>query len=273
LKRFNNEKGELGIGEAISLIAIVVIIIAILAYAFSVIVPKGTVGVVEQFGVVYDDELSPGFYLISPLKHVEDINIQTQEHEFKQIEDTLTKEGLKVKKIDASIIYRIVPEKASDLVKTVKGDPFDTLVAPYFFGILRDEIKRWTAEDIYTGKSSEIQADVYKRLSDAVGPRGVIIEAVLLRGMDLPDKVTVSIESKIAEMQAVGQKQFEVEKEKLEAERKIIEAKGIAEANRIKGQSITPEIINWEFVQSIKQNQNAMYVPYGANIILPAKNQ
>lgn len=269
---FRNGKAELNAEGALWLIAITVVIIVLLFAASAHIIPKGNVGVVDYFGVVDDNELSPGFYLLNPLKDVEKINVQTQEHEFKQIENTLTKEGLKAT-FDASVIFHYEPSVASNLYMTVKGDPFDTLITPNFMGTARDEIKRWSAEDIYTGKSTEIQMDVQTRLSETLRPRGIIIESVLFRGLILPPEVTTAVESKIKEKQAVEQMRFTVEKQRGESERIIIEANATAQANRIKAASITPELIQWEFVQAIRENENAIYVPYGAQIILQPKNQ
>lgn len=276
--KYGNECGNITVGAALVVIVIIALIVIIAVAAVTTIIPKGEAGVIDTFGVVRDQELGSGIYFIAPWIHVEKINIQTQEYEFKNIENTLTKEGLKVT-IDASIIYHTVPEKASSLYRTVKGDPFDTLVTPNFMGILRDEVKRWSAEDIYTGKSTDIQTDVQQRLSETLEPKGIIVESVLFRGLVLPSEVTIAIESKIKEKQAVEQMGFTVEKERLEAQRKIIEANGTATANLIISKSITTELIQWNFVQAIKENKNVMYVPFGSgssgSMILPSpvKNQ
>lgn len=271
---FRNERGQIGANTAIIALIAAIVVAVIVFLGFTVIIPRGHVGVVDIFGVVDDNEFGPGFNLRNPMAHFEIINTQTQEHEYREIKETLTKEGLEVEKIDVSVIYRIKPESASDLYKTVKGDPFDTLITPTFMGILRDEIKRWTAEDIYTGKSSEIQADVEKRLKGVVEPRGIIIEYVWLRGLKLPPKIIAAIEAKMTEKQEVEQMIFTVEKQKLEAQRMLIEANATAQANRIKAASMTPEIIQWEFVQAIKNNPNVVYVPIGGasggSIILPS---
>ncbi len=257
-------------GGAMILIFIMAIIVGGVAWAASTIIPAGHVGIVDYFGQVQDEELSPGFYLINPVKHVEKTNTQTQEQEFKEIRGTLTREGLEVV-LDASIIWHIEPDKASDIYKTVKGSYGDTLIVPNFMGLLREEIKKYTAEDIYTGKSTEIEVAVESTLRETLAPRGIIIERVLFRGLTLPPDVTNAIQAKIREKQAVEQMRFTVEKQKLEAERLIIEANATAQSNIIKSKSLTPELISWEFVQALKENKNFIYVTGsgGVSTILP----
>ena len=224
----------------------------------------------DYFGRVQDEELGPGFYLINPLKHVERTNIQTQEQEFRDIRGTLTREGLEVV-LDASIIWHIEPDKASDIYKTVRGSYTETLIIPNFMGLLREEIKKYTAEDIYTGKSTEIEIAVESTLKQTLATRGIIIERILFRGLTLPPDVTNAIQLKIKEKQAVEQMRFTVEKQRLEAERVIIEANATAQSNFIKSKSITPELISWEFVQALKENKNFIYVTGsgGVSTILP----
>jgi regulator of protease activity HflC (stomatin/prohibitin superfamily) len=257
-------------GGAMILIFFIAIILGGIIWAASMIIPVGHMGVVDYFGQVQDEELGPGFYLINPLKHVERTNIQTQEQEFRDIRGTLTREGLEVV-LDASIIWHIEPDKASDIYKTIRGSYTETLIIPNFMGLLREEIKKYTAEDIYTGKSTEIEIAVESSLKQTLSSRGIIIERVLFRGLTLPPDVTNAIQLKIKEKQAVEQMRFTVEKQRLEAERMIIEANATAQSNFIKSKSITPELISWEFVQALKENKNFIYVTGngGVSTILP----
>ena len=274
-KKFENDSGEIGIGAALGIVAILVVIIVAVAAASWRVVDRGEVGVIDTFGVVDDNSLPSGGYMILPWKHIENINVQQQEQEFKSIDNTLTREGVKVI-IDASVITRTKPGSAVNLYKTVRGDPFTTLVTPYFMGILRDEVKKWSAEDIYTGKSTDIQLDVQNRLSAVLEPQGIVVVSVLFRGLVLPPQVTNAIELKLAEQQSVETMNFTVEKQRLEAQRVVIEAQGVANANEIVSKSITPELIQWNFVQAIKGNPNVIYVPIGGgsgtggSLILPS---
>lgn len=273
-----DNKGEINIGAAMVIIILGVIILAIVLFSAAVTVPRGHVGVIDYFGVVEDEELSPELYFINPLKHVEEINVQTQEYEYKQIRGTLTKEGIEIVP-DTSIIWHIEPTKASDIYKAVKGDYFNTLITPAFMGILRDEMKKWTTEDFYTGTATKIQDDVYVRLKENLEPRGVVIEAVWFRGSELPSTVKAAVESKIKQKQAVEEKAFKVQEQKLEAERMLIEANASAQANEMLSKSITPVLVQWEYnkvLGRLADNKNNVFIISGSNapqIILPAKNE
>ena len=120
----------------------------------------------------------------------------------------------------------------------------DTKLTPSFMGLLRAEIKKYTAEDIYTNKSTEIQADVEKQLKMELDRTGIIIERVWLRGIFLPTELQVAITTKQQKQQQAQQMQFTIQQSEKEAERLVIEAKGIAEANRIKGESVTPTLVS-----------------------------
>lgn len=270
MNSFLKNDRAIGAGDTLILIAILAIIVGVVAYSVSTTISRGHVGVVDYFGKVQDEELNPGFYLINPLKDVNEFNIQTQEREFKDIRGTLTKEGLEVV-LDASVIWHVRPESSSDIYKTVRGEYVDTLIIPNFMGLLREEVKKYTAEDIYTGKSTEIEIAVETTLKNALSPRGIEIERVLFRGLSLPEQVTSAIQSKIKEKQAVEQMRFTVDKQRLEAERILIEANATAQANLIKAKSLTPELISWEFVQALKENKNFIYVTGGTGVstILP----
>lgn len=247
------------------LIALVVLLLLIYVVggSFIAIIPAGYVGVKDRFGVVSDNVLSSGFNLKDPLTGVHEINIQTQEIEYKEITGTLTSEGLEIK-LDSSVLWHLDPNKVPEIYRTVRGNYVDTKLTPSFMGLLRAEIKKYTAEDIYTNKSTEIQTDVEDRLKEELSKSGIMIERVWLRGIYLPTELQTAIKTKQQKQQEAQQMQFAIQQSEQEAERLVIEARGIAEANRIKGESVTPTLVSWEFVQGIKNNPNVMYVPIGS---------
>jgi regulator of protease activity HflC (stomatin/prohibitin superfamily) len=163
------------------------------------------------------------------------------------------------------VLWHLNATKAPDIYRTVRGEYIDTKLTPAFMGSLRAEIKKYTAEDIYTSKSTEIQTDVEEQLKRELGASGIIIERVWLRGIYLPTELQTAIKTKQQKQQEAQQMQFTIQQSKQEAERLVIEAKGIAESNSIKGASVTETLVSWEFVQAIKNNPNVIYVPMGGS--------
>jgi prohibitin 1 len=242
---------------------VALLLIWLVGGSFIAVIPAGHVGVMDRFGVVSDTVLSPGFNFKDPLTGVHVMNTQTQQIEYKEVTGTLTSEGLEIK-LDSSVLWHLDPAKAPEIYRTVRGDYVDTKLTPSFMGLLRAEIKKYTAEDIYTNKSTEIQFDVEERLKQELGKNGIIVERVWLRGIYLPDELQKAIKTKQQKQQEAQQMQFAIQQSEQEARRLVIEAKGIAEANRIKGESVTMTLVSWEFVQGIKNNPNVLYVPIGS---------
>ncbi|MCJ7445942.1 MAG: prohibitin family protein [Methanotrichaceae archaeon] len=245
------------------------IIAAIFYFTCVAIIPAGHVGVVDRLGIVSDQEMAPGFNFKDPIAGVHPMTTKVQQHEYQNIRGTLTNEGLEVI-MDASVQWHLDPSNASDIYKTVSGEYFDTLLTPAFMGILRDEVKRYTGEAIYTQKSTAIQTETENRLRDELGPRGLIIDRVWLRGITLPSELTDRIKSKLGEEQEVQKMGFTVEKQKKEAERLLIEADAQAAANQMIGTSISDTLVNWEIAKALNKNQGAVYVLGGGtgNILL-----
>ncbi len=256
-------KLSFGLKAFLTTAIILLILLALVGGSFIAIIPAGNVGVLDRFGVVSDTVLSPGFNFKDPLTGVHVMNTQTQQIEYKEVTGTLTSEGLEIK-LDSSVLWHLDPAKAPEIFRSVRGDYLDTKLTPSFMGLLRAEIKKYTAEDIYTNKSTEIQADVEHQLKQELDRTGIIIERVWLRGIFLPRELQDAITIKQQKQQQAQQMQFTIQQSEQEARRLVIEARGIAEANRIKGESVTPTLVSWEFVQGIKNNPNVLYVPIGS---------
>jgi len=267
------KKMSISLKGAGSIIVILFFIGAIAVWNTAVTIPAGEEGVYDYFGVVDHASLPSGFHILNPLGHVTLFSVKTQSFEFPKIEGTLTSEGLLVTP-DVSIIYRIQPGAAPGIYKNVSGNYFDTLITPIFMSTLRDEIKKWTAEDIYTGKASQIQADVQDRLqkNPQLLGNGIIVDQVLFRGTILPAEVTTAIESKIKESQAVDQMKFSVLKQDQTNKVIISAANAQAEANRVVAASITPTLVNYEYVKAIHDNPNVVFVGSGTGMMIDGSN-
>jgi len=249
------------------LVIIIPIAVLILITIFSSIkiIEQTEVGVVRIFGKVQDDELMPGFNLIIPfITNV--IKIPVYEQTIEMIGDnaikSLTNEGLEVK-YDLAIQFIIIPSKASEVYSNLKD--YNVWMASRVRGIGRDIIAEFKAEDLYTSKRNQIQDDMFNKLASQFEVHGISMKAVIIRNIDLPKSVVERIEAKISAKQEAEKMEYVIQKEELEAERKIIEADGISKANKIISESLSDKYLSWYWIQNLDKHSDVIYVPIGNN--------
>lgn len=245
-----------------------IVLAAILIFAsFIRVVPAGQVGVVDVFGNVDMQQRQAGINLVNPFANLVIMDIQTQEK--KETMTVPSKEGLTMG-VEISILYRLTPEKASVIYKTVGADYDDVVVSPQFRSAVREATVFYEAKALYTSSRDEITAKIFKDLDKMLSERGVILEKVLLRAVTLPTTVSQAIEQKLKAEQESEQMKFVLTKESQEAERKIIEAGGIAKSQEIINKTLTNAYLQHEAIQAqmkmaANQNHTTVYIPSGDN--------
>jgi len=224
---------------------IVIALLASIAY-----VPAGHVGVLTLFGRVTGEVLPEGTHLIFPFKTNQTTAIRTQE--LKEQASVPSEEGLIIT-LDTSLLFRLDPQKAAEIYQKVGPRYVDVVVEPTLRSAIRTATSAHNANALYTGAREEVAKQVQKELEDKLGPRGVIIESVLLRDIQLPLMLKQSIESKQQAEQDALRMTFILQKEKQEAERKRIEAQGIADFQRIVAQGLSPLILQWKGIEATEK--------------------
>jgi len=256
--------------------AIIAIIVIIILLAAITVVPAGHVGVVVLFGKVRPKPLSPGLHLVNPLANVVKMDVRLQEytmsvateegaHRGDDAIDALTSEGLKVR-LDLTSWYRLIPEEAPKVYNEIGIDYDRKIIRPTLRTAIRDIVVKYTAENIYSNKRDSVVFAITERAKKLIGDKGVILEKVLLRNIILPPKIMDAIDAKLAADQDARKMEFVLQKEKLEKERKVVEAEGIREANRIIAQGLTNSYIKWYRIEMLKQLINS---PNNTIIIIP----
>jgi len=231
---------------------------------FSIVMIESTeVGVLITFGKVSTDELEAGIHFIIPfIQKVKKIPIHQKTIEMTKANKNpitaLTLDGLPVT-IDLAIQYKILPSQASEIYITLKD--YESWMNARARGIVRDIISKYKVESLYGSEREAIRQDITNTLSKEFESLGIEITGVFIRNVDLPDTVVQAIENKIQAMQEAERMKYVLEKEQREKERKIIEAEGIAEANRIIAQSLTPEYLQWYWLQTLSEHESVIYVP------------
>lgn len=267
--KFNNKSERYdysGIVRNFSIGAIVLAAILIFASLIRV-VPAGSVGVIDVFGNVEMRQRQAGLQLVNPFAKLVIMDIQTQEK--KESMQVPSKEGLTMI-VEISILYRLTPEKASVIYKTVGADYDDVVITPQFRSAVREATVYYEAKALYTSSRDEITNKIFSDLEKMLSERGVILEKVLLRAVTLPSTVSQAIEQKLKAEQESEQMKFVLTKQSQEAERVIIEAKGIAEAQAIINKTLTPQYLQHEAIKAQVamangQNHTVVYIPSGDN--------
>jgi regulator of protease activity HflC (stomatin/prohibitin superfamily) len=244
--------------------AVAVVFGLIVLLRFFTVIPAGHVGVVDFFGRVSPTTLKAGINFRNPLARIIKFSIKTQQ--VYEVMDVPSKEGLTVK-LDASILFHLDPEKAAQIYKTVGANYVEILLEPQFRSVCRGVTAGFEAKALYTSQREELAHLITVDLAKLVAERGVIVETAPLRKIELPRKVTDAIEDKLKAEQESQRMEFILTKEKQEAERKRIEARGISDFQNIVAQGISQNLLRWkgiEATEKLAQSQNAKVVIIGA---------
>ncbi len=261
----------------ISAVGVILIVAGILTAGIRII-PPGHIGVQVLLGDVQDNYLTEGFHIVNPLMDIEEMSIRTQNYTMSstigegavQGEDQITvlsKDGLQVK-IDLTILYRVVPSKAPYIYQNIGRDYEVVIIRPVTRANIREGAASFFAEHLYSEKRQEFQDMLTKDIEAEFKKRGIVMENVLVRNIDLPPSVKKSIELKISAEQDKQRKKIEVEKEKQEAERKREEAQGVADAQRIVASALSDKVLQYEMIKvqkELAQSPNSKIIIMGSS--------
>ncbi len=244
------------------------VILLFLAFSAVKIVPAGHVGIVILFGKV-QNAIPEGLHFVNPLASVQLMSVRTQEI-FEHAEAP-SREGLNVV-IEVSCLYHLIPENAARVYRQI-GPRYDQVVVkPQFRSAIRGITVRHEAKDLYTSSREMITNEIYEDLADDLRQRGIEVEKILLRRMQLPKSIEEAINAKLAADQEAQRMRFILDKEKQEAERKRIEAQGIQDFQRIVSQGISDQLLRWKGIEATEKlaaSSNAKVVIVGGKDGLP----
>lgn len=246
-----------------ALIGSIAAILIALIQCFTII-PAGHTGVIDFLGMVSDNTLKPGVNLVNPMAKVEKMSIKTQE--LKELMSVPSKEGLSVD-LEISLLFKLNSEKANDIYKTVGPNYADIILVPQFRSVVRGVTARYEAKALYTASREKLASEILTELEHLVGPRGIIVEQAPLRQIQLPERLTKSIEEKLQAEQESQRMEFVLTREKQEADRKRIEAKGIADFQDIVSKGISDQLLKWkgiEATENLSKSQNTKIVIIGS---------
>jgi len=270
--------------KTIKLSGYAVMIIGLLLASVYQIEP-GEVGVQKLFGKVSDRTLKSGLNLINPLVRVVPFDIKTQNYTMSGVLDeggtlvddairVLSADGLEVI-IDLTVLFRVIPSEAPRILKEIGTDYKDIIVRPICRTKIRDNAVYYDAVSLYSAKRDEFQDRIYSTIEQDFLLRGLMLEQLFVRSITLPESVKAAIESKINAEQEAQKMTFVLQKEKQEAERKRVEAQGIADYQKIISLALTEKQLRYEMIKAIATSPNAKLIIMGEEtntpVILDAK--
>ena len=236
----------------------------------------GHVGVQKLFGKVQNNVLQSGLHFINPFVDVERMAVKTQNYTMSGLHDegqksgddairVLTTDGLEVT-IDLSVLYHVVPADAPKLLRETGIDYEVKIVRPLTRTRIRDNAVYYDAVALYSTKRDEFQQRIYNSIEKDFRSRGLILEQLLVRNITLPQSVKTTIEQKINAEQDAQKMQFILQKERQEAERKRVEAQGIADYQRIISESLSDRQLQYESIKAqleLAKSANAKIIVLG----------
>ena len=254
-------------GGLLRLIGLGIIAFVLVIVLFSSItrVDTGHVGVLTLFGRVTGETLGEGIHLINPLKTNNEMSVQTQT--LKESASVPSSEGLMMA-LDTSLIFHLNPDRAAEVFQKIGADYQDKVVENQLRSAIRESTASHTANALYTGEREIVAKQIQDRISEDLAKRGITVEAVLLRDIQLPATLKASIEAKQQAEQEALAMNFRLQKETQEAQRKRIEAAGVRDFQQIVAQGITPSLLEWkgiEATENLAKSGNAKVVVIGNN--------
>ncbi len=259
-----------------------------LVFSCLTIISAGHTGVQVMFGEVRPTALTEGLNTINPLLDIVEMSVRTETYTMSAVAkegkvegddsiQALSSDGL-LMPLDITIAYRLVGSDAPRVYRNIGADYVDKVIRPSSRTAVREAIAGFTAQEAYSTKRNELQQTMHDLLTgrikhlldqreDFKGATGFIVDQVMIRNIQLPAKVKTAIEAKLESAQQAEQMQFVLQKETQEAQRKRIEAQGIADFQRIVTQGISQPLLEWKGIEAtlkIAESPNAKIIVIGS---------
>lgn len=234
-----------------------VLLLVLLAVSSSCVfrtIDTGHVGVTTLFGRLTGEQLSEGLHVVNPLKRVAQLSIRTQE--IKEHADVPSSEGLIIG-LETSLLYRLEPNRAGEVFQRIGPRYVEIVVTPNLRSVIRAVTAAHTANALYSEGREEVAQQMLAQLKPILEARGVMVENVLLRDIKLPDTLRNAIEAKQQADQQSQQMQFILQRERQEADRKRIEAQGVADFQRIVSAGISDQLLQWKGIEATEKLVNS----------------
>ncbi|MFW5761859.1 MAG: prohibitin family protein [Cyclobacteriaceae bacterium] len=219
------------------------------------VVRQGEIGVKRKLGKLSSQTINAGAVTYNPfITTILKVPVRTVNLEITS--NLPSKEGLNVNSV-ISILYSIEPDKVPLILEQIGPDYENALISSVFRSASADVCSRFFAKDMHTAQRSVIEKEIQQRMRKLLEERGFIIEAVLLKTIQLPSGLARAVEEKLEAEQDAQRMEFLLQRERLEAQRKMVEAEGIRDAQKIIAEGLSEEIIKYQSIEAFKQLSNS----------------
>lgn len=259
----SNQNNVISRYSSITKIIGVVLVIIGLSFSMFKVIDAGQVGVKTVFGKVDNNVLYSGLNIINPIAVITPFDVKTQNYTMSGVHDegnkqtddalrVLSADGLEVI-IDLSVLFRVKGSAAPNILREIGTDYLEKIVRPVSRTAIRDNAVAYDAVALYSSKRDEFQSKIFNTIEKSFAKRGLELEQLLVRNITLPASVKASIESKINAEQDAQKMTFVLQKERQEAERKRVEAQGIADYQRILSTGLSDRQLQYESILAQKE--------------------
>lgn len=215
------------------------------------VVRQGEVGVKRKVGKLNPNIIEPGPMVFNPfITRIIKMPVTTVNIEIAS--NLPSKEGLNVAAV-ISILYRIQPEKAPGILENIGINYEEIVITSVFRSAAADVCSRFFAKDMHSAERSAIERAITDQMSKLLAPRGFDVQAVLLKNIQLPPGLARAVEEKLEAEQDAQRMEFLLDRETKEAQRKMIEAQGIRDAQKVISEGLNDQIIKWQSIEAFKQ--------------------
>ena len=212
------------------------------------VVKQGEVGVKRTFGKYADRPYTEGLRVFNPFTTtVVKVPVQTENMEVSL--NLPSKEGLNIR-ADISILYNLKANKAPDLLREIGRNYENNVILPVFRSTVSDVTARYFAKDMHTGERATIEVAIRDQMAGRLEERGILIEAVLIKSIQLPANLARAIEEKLEAEQRALRMEFVLQEAQQEAQRRRIEAEGIRDAQNIISQGLDPNVLQFKSIEA-----------------------
>ena len=213
------------------------------------VVRPGEVGVKQTLGKLNENTVNEGMVVYNPFV-TKIVKASTQTNNLKLFLNLPSKEGLSVES-EISVLYSINPDSIQSILRKY-GQDYEAIIGSVFRSASSDVCAQYYAKDMHSGMRANIEQSIKTKMSELLEGSGINIESVLMKSIKLPPGLARAIEMKLEAEQDAMRMEFVLKQEKLEAERKIIEAQGTSDAQKIVAEGLTEEVLKLKSIEAFE---------------------